>query len=150
MKTNGGGVIVNTASISGFSTSGPPSYCVAKAAVIQLKRVAALQLAPHRIRVNSILPGLIPTPIFGNMLGMSLQQSHGMAEVIKEGAAALQPIPRPGSPSDVAQACLFLASDASAFVTGTELRVDGGRTLTTQSAAPGSLIARAAQKTINP
>jgi NAD(P)-dependent dehydrogenase (short-subunit alcohol dehydrogenase family) len=150
MKAGGGGAIVNTASISGVSTSGPPSYCVAKAAVIQLSRVAALELAPHRIRVNSILPGLIPTPIFGNMLGMSLQQSHTMAATIKDGAAALQPIPRPGSPQDIAQACLFLASDASAFVTGTELRVDGGRTLTTQAAASGSLIAKAARQAVSP
>ena len=153
MKARGGGAIVNTASISGVSTGGPPAYCVAKAAVIQLSRLAALELAPHRIRVNSVLPGIIPTPIFGNIIGMTHEKSEQLAELLLEGASSLQPLHQPGTPRDIAEACLFLASEASAFITGTELRVDGGATLIPQMELnpekPGSmgyLIAQAMPK----
>ena len=79
--------------------------------------------------MNAILPGLIPTAIFGNGMGMNHEQSMRMADAMTEVVAPLQPLPRAGRPRDIADACLFLASDASAFITGTELRVDGGATL---------------------
>jgi NAD(P)-dependent dehydrogenase (short-subunit alcohol dehydrogenase family) len=153
MKLRGGGAIVNTSSISGVTTAGPVGYCVAKAAVIQLTRVAAIELGRHKIRVNALLPGMIPTAIFGNVFGMSHEQSMRMVPTLIQGGPALAPIPRSGSTRDVAEACLYLASDASTFVTGTELRVDGGITLLTQmgmdSDLPGTvggLVAEAVQK----
>lgn len=153
MKARGGGAIVNSSSISGVTTSGPLGYCVAKAAVIQLSRVAALQLAPSRIRVNSLVPGLIPTPIFGAAFGMSHEVAKRMVPTLNAGAWALQPLPRAGSPRDVAEACLFLSTDSAAFVTGTELRIDGGMTLmgqmgmeNEQPGSVGGLIAAAARQ----
>jgi NAD(P)-dependent dehydrogenase (short-subunit alcohol dehydrogenase family) len=153
MKVRGGGSIVNASSISGVTTSGPLGYCVAKAAIIQLSRVAALQLAPHRIRVNSLLPGLIPTPIFGPVFGMSHETAKRMVPTLSAGASHLQPLPRAGNTRDIAEACLFLSTDSAAFVTGTELRIDGGMTLmaqmgmeNTQPGSVGSLIAAAAHQ----
>lgn len=153
MKARGGGAIINSSSISGVTASGPVGYCVAKAAVIQLTRVAALQLAPYRIRVNSLVPGLIPTPIFGAAFGMSHEIAQRMVPTLSAGAATLQPLPRAGSPRDIAEACLFLSTDSAAFVTGTELRIDGGATLmgqmgmeNDQPGSVGNLIAAAARQ----
>ena len=126
MKARGGGAIVNTASVSGITTNGPAAYCTAKAAVIQLTRMAAMELAADRIRVNSVLPGLIATSIFGAGMGMTHDQSVKIADEMKKGMAAAQPLPKAGLPRDIAEAVLYLVSDASAFVTGTEIRVDGG------------------------
>jgi NAD(P)-dependent dehydrogenase (short-subunit alcohol dehydrogenase family) len=157
MKRRGGGAIINTSSISGVTTAGPVGYCVTKAAVIQLSRVAALELGPYDIRVNSVVPGMIPTPIHGNSFGLSHEQSMSMLPTLIEGASGLQPLPRAGSPRDIAEACLYLASDASRFVTGTELRVDGGITLMHQMGLDaerpctvGNLIAKAAQQAAKP
>jgi NAD(P)-dependent dehydrogenase (short-subunit alcohol dehydrogenase family) len=153
MKKRGGGAIINTSSISGVSTAGPIGYCVAKAAVVQLTRVCALELGKYNIRVNALLPGFIPTAIFGNVLGMTHEQSMRMVPTMLEGAATQQPIPRSGTTRDIAEACLYLASHASGFVTGTELRVDGGMTLLTQMGMDndrpgtlGGLISTAAHK----
>jgi NAD(P)-dependent dehydrogenase (short-subunit alcohol dehydrogenase family) len=153
MKARGGGSIVNTSSISGVTTSGPTGYCVAKAGVIQLSRVAATQLAPFNIRVNSLVPGLIPTPIFGAVFGMSRTQAERMVPVLSAGASTLQPLPRAGKARDIAEACLFLSTEAGAFLTGTELRIDGGMTLMAQMnmdndqpGSVGSLIASAVRE----
>jgi NAD(P)-dependent dehydrogenase (short-subunit alcohol dehydrogenase family) len=157
MRARGGGSIINTSSISGITTSGPVGYCVAKAAVIQLTRVAALELGPHNIRVNAVLPGLIPTAIFGNAFGMTHEQAMRMVPVMERDASNLALIPRTGNVRDVAQACLYFASDASGFVTGAALPVDGGITLKTQMGlepeAPGTVgavIAEAARVATNP
>jgi len=153
MRARGGGSIVNTSSISGVTTSGPVGYCVGKAGVIQLSRVAACQLAPYNIRVNSLVPGLIPTPIFGTAFGMSRAESERMVPVLSAGASTLQPLPRAGKARDIAEACLFLSTEAGAFLTGTELRIDGGMTLmaqmnmeNTQPGSVGSLIAAAVRE----
>lgn len=131
MKARGGGSIINTSSVAAVLT-GPPAYCVAKAAVLHLAHVAALELAPHNIRVNSVMPGFIPTRIFGAMAGLSRDQSAQLASLLAEGAGHSQPLPRAGRPEDIAEACLYFASDAAAFVTGTEMRIDGGVTLIPQ------------------
>lgn len=130
MLERGGGSIINTASIAGMQAGfGPIAYSSAKAAVIHMSRVAAAQLSPQRIRVNAICPGLIATSIFGASMGMSREAADQMAARVAENGAKAQPVPKAGLPEDIAQAALYLASDASAFVSGTHLVVDGGITV---------------------
>lgn len=130
MLARGGGSIVNTASIAGLQAGfGPIAYSSAKAAVIHMSRVAAAQLSPQGIRVNAICPGLIATSIFGASLGLPRAVADQMAARVAENAAEVQPTHKAGVPDDIAQAALFLASDAAAFVTGTHIVVDGGITV---------------------
>lgn len=130
MVARGGGAIVNTASIAGLQAGwGPIAYSSAKAAVIHMTRVAAAQLSPLNVRVNAICPGLIATSIFGASLGLPRAVADQMAAQVAQNAAKVQPIPKAGLPDDIAQAALYLASDASAFVSGTHLVVDGGITV---------------------
>jgi len=120
MKATGlGGSIINTASVAGLSGgAGPAAYSAAKAAVINLTRAAALELAEHRIRVNAICPGGILTPLL----------HRGNPDVVKRRLDGLQPWPEAGTGENIAGAALFLASDDAAFVTGESLLVDGGLT----------------------
>jgi NAD(P)-dependent dehydrogenase (short-subunit alcohol dehydrogenase family) len=130
MQARGGGAIVNTASIAGLEAGwGPIAYSTAKAGVIHLTRVAAAQLSPLKIRVNAICPGLIATSIFGAAVGLPREVADQMAARIADGAHKMQPVPKAGLPEDIARACLYLASDASAFVSGTKLVVDGALTI---------------------
>lgn len=130
MRARGGGAIVNTASVSGLQAGyAPMAYSVAKAAVVHFTRVAAAELSQHRIRINAIAPGFIPTNIFGPMLGMDAQPTKELAERFALESGRANPIGRSGAPSDIAQAVLYLASDAATFVTGTCLTVDGGLTI---------------------
>jgi NAD(P)-dependent dehydrogenase (short-subunit alcohol dehydrogenase family) len=129
MQARGGGSIINTASIAGLEAGwGPVAYSTAKGAVIHLSRVAAAQLARDKIRVNAICPGLIATSIFGASIGLPRQVADQMAARVAETASKFQPIAKAGMPEDIARACLYLASDASVFVTGTHMVVDGGIT----------------------
>ncbi len=112
-----GGSIINTASVAGLAGGlGPHAYSAAKAAVVNLTMTTAVELGPHHIRANAILPGGILTPLM-----------HG-GKPDEAGAlfAELQPIPEVGQVDDIANAALFLASDESAFITGEALKVDGG------------------------
>ncbi|MGA0603616.1 SDR family NAD(P)-dependent oxidoreductase [Caulobacter sp. KR2-114] len=130
MRERGGGSIINTASIAGLQAGwGPLAYSTAKCAVIHMSRCAAAELSPQKIRVNAICPGLIATSIFGDALGLPRAVADQMAARVAENAAAAQPIPKPGLPEDIARAALYLASDDSAFVTGTHIVVDGGITI---------------------
>ncbi|ACG79900.1 2,5-dichloro-2,5-cyclohexadiene-1,4-diol dehydrogenase [Phenylobacterium zucineum HLK1] len=130
MAERGGGSIVNTASIAGLQAGwGPLAYSSAKAAVIHMSRCAAAQLSPQKIRVNAICPGLIATSIFGASLGLPRAVADQMAARVAENAPKAQPIPKAGMPEDIARAALYLASDDSAFVTGTHVVVDGGITI---------------------
>lgn len=114
-----GGSIINTASVAGLSGgAGPAAYSASKAAVINLTRAAALELAEHRIRVNAICPGGILTPLL----------HRGNPEQVKRRLDSLQPWPEAGTGENIAGAALFLASDDAAFVTGESLVVDGGLT----------------------
>jgi NAD(P)-dependent dehydrogenase (short-subunit alcohol dehydrogenase family) len=133
MKRQGtGGSIINTASVAGLAGgSGPLCYSAAKAAVVNLTRAAATELAPDRIRVNAICPGGILTPLV----------HRGNPEVVKPRLAMLQPWPEAGEGEHIAGAALFLASDDSRFVTGEPLVVDGGLT-----AAGPNLLARMRQE----
>ena len=122
MAQAGGGVIINTA--SGWGLVGgrnAVSYCASKGAVVNMTRAMALDHAEQNIRVNCICPGDTDTPILrdeARQLGKPSERF--LAE------AADRPLRRIGQPEDIAQAALYLASDASSFVTGTALVVDGG------------------------
>ena len=130
MLERGGGSIINTASIAGLQAGfGPIAYSTAKAGVIHMSRAAAAQLSPQKIRVNAICPGLIATSIFGASIGLPLEVADQMAARVAENASKAQPVPKAGLPDDIAQAALYLASDAAAFVSGTHLVVDGGITV---------------------
>jgi NAD(P)-dependent dehydrogenase (short-subunit alcohol dehydrogenase family) len=135
LRDRGGGSIINTASIAGLQAGyGPLAYSSAKAAVLHMSRCAAAELSPQKIRVNAICPGLIATSIFGAVFGMPREGADQMAAQIAQNAAVAQPIPKPGLPADIAAAALYLASDDSAFVTGTHIVVDGGITVGPASA----------------
>jgi NAD(P)-dependent dehydrogenase (short-subunit alcohol dehydrogenase family) len=130
MLARGGGSIINTASIAGLEAGwGPLAYSTAKGAVIHMSRCAAAELSPQGIRVNAICPGLIATSIFGTAFGLPRAAADQMVARIVENAATAQPVKKPGLPEDIARAALFLASDESAFVTGTHIVVDGGITV---------------------
>ena len=130
MKPQGGGSIISTASVAGVGAIfGPHTYSAAKAAVIHVSKTVAVELAEHNIRVNAICPGGIATPIFGKGMGLSAEQADATVEVMKGVLAQGQPIKRAGLPGDIAEAALWLASDASSFVTGQAIVVDGGITL---------------------
>ncbi len=130
MRERGGGSIINTASIAGLQAGwGPLAYSTAKGAVVHMSRCAAAELSPQKIRVNAICPGLIATSIFGDAIGLPRAVADQMAARVAENASVAQPIPKPGLPEDIARAALYLASDDSAFVTGTHIVVDGGITI---------------------
>jgi NAD(P)-dependent dehydrogenase (short-subunit alcohol dehydrogenase family) len=130
MRARGGGSIVNTASIAGLQAGwGPIAYSTAKAAVLHLTKVTAAELSPQNIRVNAICPGLIATSIFGASMGLPRDVADQIAARIEEVAPRFQPVPKAGLPRDIAEAALYLASDASAFVSGTHIVVDGGITV---------------------
>jgi NAD(P)-dependent dehydrogenase (short-subunit alcohol dehydrogenase family) len=134
LNARGGGAIVNTASISALAAGyAPIAYSTAKAAVLHFSKVAAADLAQHRIRVNAVVPGLIATPIFGGGFGFDREAASRMAATLTERGAALQPAGRTGQPQDIAEAVVYLASDAAGFVTGTHLVVDGGMTVGTRA-----------------
>jgi meso-butanediol dehydrogenase/(S,S)-butanediol dehydrogenase/diacetyl reductase len=121
MRAQGGGAVVHVASISGLrGDRGLAAYNAAKAAVVNLTRTAALELAPHGIRVNAVCPGLIDTP----PLQRALELAGDRAQAIR----AAVPVRRLGRPEEVASAILFLASEDASYVTGTTLVVDGGLT----------------------
>lgn len=129
MKAQQSGSIISTASVAGLQAGyGPLIYSACKAAVHHFSRCAAMELAPHFVRSNAICPGGIATSIFGNTLGLGTQVADQFVEVMKTHLAKIQPTPRSGLPDDIAQTALFLASDASSFVTGQTIAVDGGLT----------------------
>jgi NAD(P)-dependent dehydrogenase (short-subunit alcohol dehydrogenase family) len=136
LAERGGGSIINTASIAGMRTGiSTPAYTVAKAAVLQLTRAAAMEFGPRNIRVNNICPGIIPTGSVGGYFGIPADKLDAAVPKIHDIFATAQPLPRSGRPIDIAQMALFLASDASAFATGQDFVVDGGMMLM----GPGSL-----------
>ena len=122
MAAAGGGVILNTA--SGWGLVGgrnAVSYCASKGAVVNMTRAMALDHGGQKIRVNAICPGDTDTPLLRDE---ARQLGQPDAQFLAE--AADRPLARIGRPEDIAQAVLYLASEASSFVTGTTLVVDGG------------------------
>jgi NAD(P)-dependent dehydrogenase (short-subunit alcohol dehydrogenase family) len=128
MLKKGSGSIVNIASISGIRWSGAAQvgYAASKAGIIQLGRVVAVEYASQGIRVNSVLPGQLHTPLVD--VRVAKNQSGGDVATILKRRQARIPMPFMGDGRDTANAALFLASDEARFITGTELIVDGGMT----------------------
>lgn len=125
MRAQGSGAIVNTASISGLRADyGIPAYNAAKAGVINLTRVVAIEYARDGIRANCICPGAIDTPLLAPALAQP-----GFADRLRE----VIPMGRLGRPEEMANVVLFLASDLASFVTGAAFVADGGQTAKTGS-----------------
>ncbi len=128
MVGQSGGAIVNTASSSGIRFTGSPQigYASAKAAVIQFSRVTAVQYANKGIRVNTVVPGQMHTPMVE--VRLAKQRAGGDVEALLKSRVARIPLGFMGDGRDTANAVLFLASDEARFITGTEIVVDGGMT----------------------
>jgi len=129
MERQGGGAIVNIASASGIRWSGSAQvgYAATKAGVIQLSRVVAVQYAARNIRVNSVVPGQLHTPMVE--VRLAKQRTGGDVEALLATRQARIPLGFMGDGRDTANAALFLASDEARFITGTEIVVDGGMTV---------------------
>ena len=131
MAAQGVGSIINIASVNGIRAGlGGHYYSAAKAASIHLTRCAAVELGEKGIRVNSISPGMTVTGVFGKYGGMTPDEADEHPEYAEAAIGSIlprwQPLPCVGRADDIAQAALFLASDASRLVTGHNLVVDGG------------------------
>ena len=120
MLTQGSGTIVNTASIMGLvgSWSGSGAYNASKHGVVGLTKTAALEYAKLGIRVNAVCPGYIRTPLLAETL---TRQPEMEAQIV-----ARHPVGRMGKPEEIAEAVVWLCSDAASFVTGHTMTVDGG------------------------
>jgi NAD(P)-dependent dehydrogenase (short-subunit alcohol dehydrogenase family) len=118
---DGAAIVLNTTFVDRTGLPGSSVYAAGKAALRSLVRVAAAELVGRGIRVNSVAPGPIATPIFGK-LGMTKEQVDGLAGVI----LGRVPMKRLGQPEDIASAVSFLASTDASYITGVELNVDGG------------------------
>jgi NAD(P)-dependent dehydrogenase (short-subunit alcohol dehydrogenase family) len=116
-----GGAIVNTASVAGLvGFQGIPAYVASKHGVNGLTKTAALEYAKSGIRVNSVCPGVIHTPMIERFFSTNPQVSEAMS--------ALEPVGRLGKPEEIGEAVLWLCSDAASFVTGLPMAVDGALT----------------------
>ena len=130
MCKQGSGSIINTGSVAGVLAGYSSSmiYGAAKAAVIHLTRLVAMELGESNVRVNCISPGGIATGIFGKAAGLPTDQAEKTTGAMKQALTGHQPIRRAGIVDDIASAAVFLASDESTFVNGHNLVVDGGLT----------------------
>lgn len=124
MKARGGGAIVNISSIFGLvGSADAAAYHASKGAVRLLTKATALQVAKLGIRVNSVHPGFVDTPLV-----RAYAEGSGHAEELLRGLAALHPVGRLGRAEEVASVIAFVASDEASFMTGSEVVVDGGYT----------------------
>jgi NAD(P)-dependent dehydrogenase (short-subunit alcohol dehydrogenase family) len=124
LVASGHGAVVNLASFHAYATIGNfAAYAASKAGVVGLTRSAALELAPHGVRVNAVAPGVIHTAMTQQWLDSIPDPKAALASMIEK-----QPLGRLGRPEEVAAAIAFLASDEASFITGTTLYVDGGVT----------------------
>ena len=120
------GAVVNVSSVNGLrSFAGVIAYCVSKSGLDQLTRCAALEMAPHGVRVNAINPGVTVTNLHTRG-GMNDEQYAAFLQRAKE----THPLGRPGHPDEVADLILYLASESAAWMTGETIPIDGGRHLT--------------------
>jgi NAD(P)-dependent dehydrogenase (short-subunit alcohol dehydrogenase family) len=128
-KWTGGGAIVNLSSVAGLvGGANYVSYNASKGAVRLLTKGLALELAPRKIRVNSVHPGLIETAM-GQQLVTEFSQAAGVGDnEARMQLASLHPLGHTGQPGNIADGVVFLASDKAAFMTGAELVIDGGLT----------------------
>lgn len=123
MVNSGGGSVVNISSIDGLVGSGSnPGYTAGKGATRVLSKLAAIRYAKDNVRVNSVHPGYIETPLSKSFL----HKNERTLEEHNSRRSARTPMGREGTPEEVAEGILFLASDMSSFITGIELVIDGG------------------------
>ncbi|RZL83819.1 MAG: glucose 1-dehydrogenase [Rhodococcus sp. (in: high G+C Gram-positive bacteria)] len=142
MREQGFGTVVNVSSVAGVRTGfGPHPYGAAKAAVLQMTRSAARELAEFHVRVNAVTPGGVATRIVGHGAGLDGGALDASVDKVRQGLASFQPIPRAGEGEDIARAIAYLVSDDATFVTGQNIVVDGGLTL--GKAWPGNYRAEA-------
>jgi NAD(P)-dependent dehydrogenase (short-subunit alcohol dehydrogenase family) len=121
------GCILSTAGVAGLRAGlGSHACAAAQAGVIQLTRSVALELAGHGVRVNCLCPGGIASPLLASALGQAPEEADLGPSRLRPLLARMQPLARAGEAEDVAEAALWLASDAASFVTGQALVVDGG------------------------
>ncbi len=121
MRKNGGGSIINASSVEGLAgMPGCTAYAATKWAIRGMTKCAAMELGPKGIRVNSVHPGMIDTP---------MTRVHGGDAAMEYGASKV-PLRRVGTPDDIAPVYVFLASDESSYLNGAEIAVDGGVTAT--------------------
>jgi 3-oxoacyl-[acyl-carrier protein] reductase len=121
MIRGGGGVILNASSVVGlYGNFGQTNYAATKSGLIGMTRTWARELGKHKIRVNVVAPGFIATEIL-----------QGMPQKVLDNMVAHTPLRRMGEPRDIAEAYLWLASDAASFVHGAVISVDGGLVLGT-------------------
>jgi len=126
MVKGGGGVIINISSVAALSPRRyTGAYSAAKAGVIQLTRVTALEYARKNIRVNCILPGPIDTPFFTKVAGADPEK----IAIFKERVRNEVPLGRFAQPEEIARVALFLASDEASYITGAAFAADGGQLL---------------------
>ncbi|WP_337189369.1 glucose 1-dehydrogenase [Phenylobacterium sp.] len=124
MAAAGGGSIINLSSILGkVGLPGATAYCASKGGVLMLTKAAAVELAPLGVRVNSVHPGFIETPMVQNVFREADNGNERRDLIISS-----HPLGRLGVPREIADAIVFLASDESSFMTGSEVVVDGGYT----------------------
>jgi NAD(P)-dependent dehydrogenase (short-subunit alcohol dehydrogenase family) len=124
--TASGGTVVNVSSVTGLRAfPGVLSYCVSKAAIDQLTRCAALELAPKGVRVNAVNPGVVVS----NLHRRGGMDEENYAKFLTR-SRETHPLGRPGEPNEIADLVFFLASDASGWITGETISIDGGRHLT--------------------
>jgi len=130
MRRTGGGAIVNVSSASGLVGSPTASaYCASKGGVRLFTKAVALEVAGDGIRVNSVHPGGVKTPIWAKAdFWPGLVAQSGSEDAAFQALAGAAPLGRLADPEEIAEAILYLASDASKFVTGSELVIDGGYT----------------------
>jgi NAD(P)-dependent dehydrogenase (short-subunit alcohol dehydrogenase family) len=120
------GAVVNVSSVNGLrSFAGVLAYCVSKSGMDQLTRCAALEMAPHGVRVNAVNPGVTVTNLHTRG-GMNAESYAAFLQRSKE----THPLGRPGQPDEVADLIVFLASDRAGWMTGETIPIDGGRHLT--------------------
>lgn len=132
-----GGSIISTASLAAIQGGwSNVSYNMGKHAVAGLVKQATAELAPHGIRSNAIAPGIIPTPAMAAAFRVPPEATEAFLDYVKDQIKDQQPIGRTGRTEDIANAAVFFASDASSFVTGQTLAVDGGATTVYQGNFP--------------
>jgi NAD(P)-dependent dehydrogenase (short-subunit alcohol dehydrogenase family) len=127
MRPQGHGSIINTSSVAAFRANmAGHDYSAAKAAISQLTRTAANELGEHGVRVNAVCPGGVATAIFGRAAGLDGDAAQHTVDFMTLALSDIAPIRRAGLPIDIAEAVLWLASDAASFVNGQAIAIDGG------------------------
>lgn len=118
MKKNGSGAIVNVSSVNALRPEFMQGmYSMTKAAILAMTQAYAKELAPHNIRVNALLPGLVKTQFSGALIANDAAYKYAMQKI---------PLGRPATPDEMAGAVLYLVSDAASYTTGSNLTCDGG------------------------